>query len=159
MKLSSKSRYAVMVMMYLALHDHQGPIALAEISATQHISLSYLEQLFGGLREAGLVEGVRGPGGGYRLKRLPDQITIAEIVRIVNEDSGFQRQKPQEIPGQKHLTHALWGDLSQRIEDFLESLTLADFTDAFQTRTPLVRQSSLSQHINSMFPASASLGM
>jgi Rrf2 family transcriptional regulator, iron-sulfur cluster assembly transcription factor len=71
MKLSTKGRYAVTAMMDLAIHDKIGPVTLADISQCQGISLSYLEQLFAKLRKQGLVEGVRGPGGGYRLARPP----------------------------------------------------------------------------------------
>ena len=69
MRLSTKGRYAVTAMMHLAIHDRYGPVTLAEISQCQGISLSYLEQLFAKLRKRNLVEGVRGPGGGYRLAR------------------------------------------------------------------------------------------
>ncbi|HAS52295.1 MAG TPA: Fe-S cluster assembly transcriptional regulator IscR, partial [Gammaproteobacteria bacterium] len=85
MKLSTKGRYAVTAMMHLAIHDRNGPVTLAEISQCQGISLSYLEQLFSKLRRRGLVEGVRGPGGGYRLALIPDQVTIADIVSAVDE--------------------------------------------------------------------------
>jgi len=85
MRLSTKGRYAVTAMMHLAIHDRYGPVTLAEISQCQGISLSYLEQLFAKLRKQSLVEGVRGPGGGYRLARFPDQITVADIISAVDE--------------------------------------------------------------------------
>jgi len=72
MKLSTKGRYAVTAMMDLAIHDNEGPVTLSDISSCQGISLSYLEQLFSMLRKAGLVQGVRGPGGGYRLGKTPN---------------------------------------------------------------------------------------
>ena len=75
MRLSTKGRYAVTAMMDIALHQRVGPVTLADISQCQGISLSYLEQLFAKLRKGGLVEGVRGPGGGYRLARPADQIS------------------------------------------------------------------------------------
>jgi Rrf2 family iron-sulfur cluster assembly transcriptional regulator len=76
MKLTTKGRYAVTAMLDLALHNDQAPVNLADISARQHISLTYLEQLFRKLRKKGLVESVRGPGGGYRLALNADEITI-----------------------------------------------------------------------------------
>ena len=85
MKLSTKGRYAVTAMMDLALHDNDGPVTLSDISSCQGISLSYLEQLFSLLRQSGLVQGVRGPGGGYRLSKPPTQINIAEIIDAVDE--------------------------------------------------------------------------
>ncbi|CAG0909061.1 unnamed protein product, partial [Cyprideis torosa] len=72
-------------MMDLAIHDREGPVTLADISKKQGISLSYLEQLFAKLRKANLVEGVRGPGGGYRLAKVPGKITVAEIITSVDE--------------------------------------------------------------------------
>ena len=85
MRLSTKGRYGVTAMMDLAIHDNAGPVTLADISQCQGISLSYLEQLFSKLRKHGLVDGVRGPGGGYKLARSPENITVAEIIAAVDE--------------------------------------------------------------------------
>ena len=85
MRLSTKGRYAVTAMMDIALHQKVGPVTLADISQCQGISLSYLEQLFAKLRKGGLVKGVRGPGGGYRLARPADQISVADIIQSVDE--------------------------------------------------------------------------
>ena len=85
MRLSTKGRYAVTAMLDLAIHYEEGPVSLADISETQGISLSYLEQLFARLRKNGLVEGLRGPGGGYRLSRSPDEISIARIINAIGE--------------------------------------------------------------------------
>ena len=84
MNLTTKGRYAVTAMMDLTLHADHGRIVLTDIAERQHISLSYLEQLFANLRRAGLVEGIRGPGGGYRLARSGNEISIAEIVVAVD---------------------------------------------------------------------------
>jgi len=85
MRLSTKGRYAVTAMMDLAIYGSAGPVTLADISQCQDISLSYLEQLFAKLRKAKLVEGVRGPGGGYRLGRQASKISVAEIISAVDE--------------------------------------------------------------------------
>ena len=131
MKLSTKGRYAVTAMMHLAIHDRHGPVTLAEISSCQGISLSYLEQLFAKLRRRGLVEGVRGPGGGYRLALIPDRVTIADIVSAVDERMDATRCCGQENcqGGQRCLTHKLWADLSRQIFAFLEGITLAQFVE------------------------------
>lgn len=131
MKLSTKGRYAVTAMMHLAIHDRQGPVTLAEISSCQGISLSYLEQLFAKLRRRGLVEGVRGPGGGYRLALMSDQVTIADIISAVDERVDATRCCGQENcqNGQRCLTHQLWTDLSRQIFSFLEGITLAQFVE------------------------------
>ena len=85
MRLTTKGRYAVTAMLDLALHEGKGPISLADISERQGISLSYLEQLFAKLRRNELVRSVRGPGGGYQLKREQGLINVAEVIDAVNE--------------------------------------------------------------------------
>jgi len=91
MRLSTKGRYAVTAMLDLALQGGEGPVTLAEISETQGISLSYLEQLFACLRGKNLVRGVRGPGGGYYLGRTAENISIADIICAVDEWVEFTR--------------------------------------------------------------------
>lgn len=127
MKLSTKGRYAVTAMLDLTLHQDRGPVTLADISQGQGISLSYLEQLFARLRRGRLVTGVRGPGGGYRLARPAQEITVADIIVAVDENveatnSGFEGKSTSE----RCLTHDLWSELSAQIYDFLNGITLAD---------------------------------
>jgi len=153
MKLSTKGRYAVTAMMDLAVNDRRGPVTLAEISSCQGISLSYLEQLFAKLRRVGLVEGVRGPGGGYRLGKPADQVTIAEIILSVDESIDSTQCKGTEdcAAGDRCLTHQLWEDLSFQLYEFLSSITLSDFIKQPEVRRISVTQSSTSNHINRMF--------
>jgi len=131
MRLSTKGRYSVTAMLDLAIHDKAGPVTLADISQCQGISLSYLEQLFACLRKEGLVKGVRGPGGGYRLARPASEISIAEIVSSVDENVDITRCKGEGNcqSGDKCLTHELWTRLSERLYDFLDNITLAQFVD------------------------------
>ena len=131
MRLSTKGRYGVTAMMDLAIHDNAGPVTLADISQCQGISLSYLEQLFSKLRKGGLVEGVRGPGGGYRLSRPAVEISIAEIISAVDEKVDMTNcdQVGNCQDGEKCLTHELWAELSHRLYDFLQGITLAQFVD------------------------------
>ena len=128
MRLTTKGRYAVTAMLDLALHKNQGPVSLADISQRQEISLSYLEQLFSKLRRGSLVSSVRGPGGGYELKRGSEAIFIAEIVDAVNEsiDSTKCKGAGDCQGGETCLTHYLWEDLSKQIHAFLEGISLAD---------------------------------
>lgn len=128
MRLSTKGRYAVTAMLDLAINGQDGPVTLAEISENQGISLSYLEQLFAALRSKKLVRGVRGPGGGYYLGRDADEISIANIICAVDEWVEFTRCRGKENchGGQRCLTHSLWNDLSERIYNFLEDITLDD---------------------------------
>jgi Rrf2 family iron-sulfur cluster assembly transcriptional regulator len=128
MRLTTKGRYAVTAMLDLALHFDQGSIALADIAARQGISLSYLEQLFVRLRRMGLVKSARGPGGGYRLGRASHDITVAEVIRAVDETvdatrCGGLRNCQGE---QRCLTHDLWEDLSHQIENFLAGISLGE---------------------------------
>ncbi|WP_455386172.1 Fe-S cluster assembly transcription factor [Acidihalobacter prosperus] len=142
MKLSTKGRYAVTAMMDLAIHDKSGPVTLADISVCQGISLSYLEQLFAKLRKSGLVEGVRGPGGGYRLARPADQITVAAIISAVDEAVDVTRCHGHEDcqDGERCLTHQLWDELSDRLYAFLDGITLDQFTSRPDVREVADRQ-------------------
>lgn len=126
MRLSTKGRYAVTAMIDLALHNDVGPVALTDIADTQKISVSYLEQLFARLRKNGLVRGMRGPGGGYRLARPAAEITVAEIITAVDEPIDMTRCAGKEDcqDGEKCLTHELWVDLSKQLYDFLHGITL-----------------------------------
>ena len=128
MRLTTKGRYAVTAMLDLALHKNQGPVSLSDISSRQAISLSYLEQLFSKLRRSELVSSVRGPGGGYELKRGSDEIFIAQIIDAVDEsvDTTKCQGAGDGQGGETCLTHYLWEDLSEQIHTFLESISLAD---------------------------------
>lgn len=129
MRLSTKGRYAVTAMMDLAIHDRKGPVTLADISSCQDISLSYLEQLFAKLRKNGLVKGVRGPGGGYRLAKPGSDISIAQIISAVDEkvDATLCSGNENCQKGERCLTHELWMGLSQRIYEFLDGISLEEF--------------------------------
>ncbi len=131
MRLSTKGRYSVTAMLDLAIHDKAGPVTLADISQCQGISLSYLEQIFAKLRKGGLVKGVRGPGGGYRLSRPASEISIGEIIRVVDESLDVTRcgGKGDCDNGEACLTHELWMELSQRLYEFLDGITLSQFVD------------------------------
>jgi Rrf2 family iron-sulfur cluster assembly transcriptional regulator len=144
MKLTTKGRYAVTAMLDLALHKDQGPINLADISNRQGISLSYLEQLFSRLRKQALVASARGPGGGYLLDRDAADISVADVIRAVDESVDATR-----CGGQKNcqgddrcLTHDLWEELSRQITDFLSSITLEDLVQRRAVRQVSQRQDS-----------------
>jgi len=142
MKLSTKGRYAVTAMMDIAIHDKFGPVTLAEISQCQGISLSYLEQLFAKLRKRGLVEGVRGPGGGYRLAKAASDITVADIISAVDEKMDATRCAGRQdcYEGRRCLTHDLWTDLSRQIFSFLSEITLAQFVERPSVRELIKHQ-------------------
>jgi Rrf2 family iron-sulfur cluster assembly transcriptional regulator len=142
MRLTTKGRYAVTAMLDLALHGDQGPVSLADISARQEISLSYLEQLFAKLRRRGLVLSVRGPGGGYQLSRPVAQIYAAQIVDAVDEttDATNCGGDANCRDGGMCLTHYLWADLSAQIHGFLNGISLASLIERQEIQAIAARQ-------------------
>ena len=128
MKLTTKGRYAVTAMLDLAMQDESTPVSLADISARQDISLSYLEQLFSKLRKSDLVVSMRGPGGGYRLSGDPKDIAIANIIEAVDENVDATRcgGAADCEGGRACLSHDLWMDLSKQIHIFLSGISLED---------------------------------
>lgn len=142
MKLTTKGRYAVTAMLDLGLRYNQGAVTLADIAKRQGISLSYLEQLFAKLRRNGLVDSVRGPGGGYNLAREPAQISVAEIVVAINENIDARKcGGHSNCSGDEPcLTHSLWEDLSDRIYSFLSEISLADLVNRPHVQEVSIRQ-------------------
>lgn len=118
MRLSAKSRYAVTSLLDIVLHAEQGPVSLANVSSRQGISLSYLEQLFAKMRRHKLVISTHGPGGGYHLSDEPENIYITDIIRAVDEEIGMTRRDS--------LTDQLWTELSEQIQAYLSTISLAD---------------------------------
>ncbi len=142
MRLTTKGRYAVTAMLDLAIHHGQGPITLADIAQRQGISLSYLEQLFSRLRKRSLVSSVRGPGGGYSLGRPADEIFVAQVITAVDESVDTTRCGGQANcqDNERCLTHDLWQDLSGRIYDYLDKISLQDLMARQGVRDVAARQ-------------------
>ena len=142
MRLTTKGRYAVTAMLDLAYHSEKKPVTLTDIAKRQDISLSYLEQLFARLRRYGMVEGVRGPGGGYQLSRKAEQISIAQIISAVDEtiDSTRCGGKANCQKEQPCLTHDLWMGLSDQIRQYLDSISLHDVLTRKNVRRVAERQ-------------------
>ena len=139
MRLTTKGRFAVTAMIDVALYSRQRPVTLAGVALRQHISLSYLEQLFGKLRRRGLVESVRGPGGGYSLARDAATVTVADIILAVDEpidatscggDENCQDDK-------RCMTHDLWTGLNKHIHAYLAEISLAQLISR-KPEAPLV---------------------
>lgn len=126
MRLTTKGRFAVTAMIDLALRQHTGPVTLAGIAERQKISLSYLEQLFGKLRRNRLVASVRGPGGGYCLAKPMDQMSVADIIRAVDETLDATQCGGKGNCQDDHpcMTHDLWTSLNERMFDYLRSVHL-----------------------------------
>ena len=136
MRLTTKGRFAVTAMLDLALHGADGPVPLAGIAERQKISLSYLEQLFGKLRRRALVESVRGPGGGYHLARDASQLSVADIVRAVEEplDSTQCGGRENCLDSRRCMTHDLWEELNTTVYGFLAGVKLSHLVERQRTR-------------------------
>jgi Rrf2 family iron-sulfur cluster assembly transcriptional regulator len=131
MILSTKGRYAVMAMVDLATQSGEKPVGLASIAERQQIPLAYLEQIFARLKKSGLVQSVRGPGGGYFLAREADEMNIAEIMYAAGEPIKMTRCDSESHKGcmahkARCLTHDLWEGLTAQMRLYLGSITLAD---------------------------------
>jgi len=128
MRLTTKGRFAVTAMVDLAMRQSGGPVTLAAISERQHISLSYLEQLFGKLRRHQLVSSVRGPGGGYNLAKSAATVSVADIVTAVDEplDATQCGGKENCLDDRRCMTHDLWATLNKKMYEYLSSVSLAD---------------------------------
>jgi Rrf2 family iron-sulfur cluster assembly transcriptional regulator len=150
MRLTTKGRYAVTAMLDLALHACKDPVALADISIRQGISLSYLEQLFSKLRQSSLVKSVRGPGGGYLLNKSVSDISIADVIDAVDEslDTTRCKEKGNCQEGETCLTHHLWLDLSLQIHGFLKNITLKDLMNKREVQITALRQDQHAELIN-----------
>ncbi len=127
MRLTTKGRFAVTAMLDLALRGGNKPVTLAGISERQDISLSYLEQLFSRLRRHELVESVRGPGGGYYLARPLEELSVADIIRAVDEPIDATQCAGKENCHDEHrcLIYDLWMGLNVYIYDYLDNVNLA----------------------------------
>ncbi|TVS01703.1 MAG: Rrf2 family transcriptional regulator [Rhodobacteraceae bacterium] len=143
MKLSTKGRYAMIALVDLALAEPGALVSLTEISTRQNVSLAYLEQLFVKLRRAGLVESVRGPGGGYRLARTSDAIRISDVLEAVEETVSAMHAgagASGAVSGSKaqSLSNRLWEGLSAHVYVFLHQTRLSDVAGNALTPCPAV---------------------
>ena len=149
MRLSTKGRYAVTAMLDLALHQCGDPVSVFDVAERQGISSSYLEQLFARMRRAGLIESVRGPGGGYQLSRSSEDIDVAAVIAAVDESVDATRcggnGDCQE--GDTCLTHHLWCDLSDQIQAFLTGISLGELVARQEVRQISMRQDRQQQRL------------
>jgi Rrf2 family iron-sulfur cluster assembly transcriptional regulator len=140
MRLTTKGRFAVTAMIDVAMHGTKGPVTLAGVSERQQISLSYLEQLFGKLRRHGLVDSVRGPGGGYRLARGAETVSVADGIVAVDEPIDATQCGGREncLDDRRCMTHELWAALNGHIFEFLRGVTLAELVRQQQQKADVV---------------------
>jgi Rrf2 family protein len=132
-RISTRGRYALRAMVDLAQHGGDAPVARQELAERQEISADYVAQLFGTLQAAGLVEGVKGPGGGYRLARDATRITAGDVVQAVEGPLAVVHcalPGPDEKPACDRVdhcvTHLLWKQMSETMMDVLNAVSLED---------------------------------
>lgn len=140
LRLSTKSQYGVRAMFEIANRYHEGPVTIKEISEKQSVSVAYLEQILNTLRKAGIIKSVKGPGGGYVLNQAPEHVSIGAILRELDGPVAITscldpREGCMRIEG--CVTHLLWKSLGEKIEAFLDNMTLKDLLG----NQPLIRVS------------------
>ncbi len=169
MKLTTQSQRAVMAMMALALHNERKVLRLSNLAHEQGISLSYMEQLFYCLRHAGLVEGIRGPGGGYRLGKPAGRISVADIVQAIESNGDHAADPDADVDvstgqsgnsGQpeQEMINLMLSHLDERVYDFLNGISLESLTRAHRKPEAAYRPGTTASLIARMFPARG-LGM
>ncbi|MCI5800862.1 MAG: Rrf2 family transcriptional regulator [Oscillospiraceae bacterium] len=130
MRVSTKGRYALRLMIDLAVHDSGEYTALKDVSARQGVSIKYLEQIVSLLGKAGLLKSIRGPQGGYRLARAPEEYTAGEILRLTEGSLTpvpCLDDRPNQCPRYAGCsTAAFWKGLEKAVSDYVDSVTLAD---------------------------------
>lgn len=125
MKISTKGRYGLTIMIELALHYGEGPTSLKMIAKENNLSEHYLEQLASPLRNAGLVKSVRGAYGGYMLSREPKSITASDVLRVLEGPLTIVEGMEEEKPAQQ----SLWLSIRDAVKDVLDQTTLQDLVD------------------------------
>lgn len=134
MRLSTKGRYGLRALVDLAAHEEGEAVSLASTAQRQKLSLNYLEQVFGRLRRAGIVAGVKGSNGGFRLTRDMDEITVKEVLEALEgefsivEDAGEDTQDPVR----NALRELLWDEIDRRVDQFLQEKTLGSLVREYR---------------------------
>ena len=153
MRLSTRGRYALRAMIDLALHADEGPVLRSDIAERQEISAHYIEQLFVKLRKAGLIESVKGPGGGYILAQSADQTRAGDIIRTVEGPIALVHCVAAQKEVACHragscVTHLLWRRLSNKVAEVLDSVTLKELCDQARelNGTLCIEETSLEEH-------------
>ena len=138
MKLSTKSRYGTRLMLDMAQHYKEGPIHLAQVATRQGISVKYLEQIIIPLKKADYIRSVRGPKGGHTLAIAPEEITVGEIVALLEEGTSLVECSHNDKVcerSQTCLTRWLWNEAGRALFNKLYSITLADVMNGAESRS------------------------
>jgi Rrf2 family protein len=139
MKLSTRSRYGTRLMLDMAQHYGDGPIHLANVARRQGISVKYLEQIIIPLKKASYIQSVRGPKGGHILARPPAEITVGEIVALLEDSASLAACSDNPMVCERSPacpTRSIWQEAAQAMFDKLQSITLADLLSRKKVKTP-----------------------
>ena len=139
MKLSTKSRYGTRLMLDMAQHYGDGPVHLATVAKRQGISVKYLEQIIIPLKKANYIQSVRGPKGGHQLAKPPEEITVGEIVALLEEGTTLAECWDNPMSCERSpdcATRTIWQEAAQAMFDKLQSITLADLLRRDKLKKP-----------------------
>jgi Rrf2 family protein len=139
MRVSSRADYGVRALFDLAVHYGQGPIQSRDIAGRQAVPEAYLHQVLGALSRAGLVRSTRGPLGGHELVQQPSQVTLWDIMTLL--DGPDRRHHPHAVEKLDDPVHETWHELQRQTQDFLSGITLQDLVDKELVRHPPVNYS------------------
>ncbi len=136
MKVSTRGRYGLRALVDMAIHSGDAPISLVQVANRQKISLNYLEQVFGTLRKAGIVSSIKGAGGGYKLARAAEEITVREVLEalegefsIIDRVAGEERDEIQEA-----IEELVWSRIDTTVNMFLEQKTLKMLEEEYKKK-------------------------
>lgn len=133
MKVSTRGRYGLRALVDLAVNTVDAPVPLADIAGRQKISLNYLEQVFGQLRKSGIVRSIKGAGGGYRLAKSAEQITVKEILEVLEGPfSIVESSEISEDPLQRAIRNLVWDEIDRQVNRFLEDTSLCDLAMEYE---------------------------
>lgn len=136
MKISTRGRYGLRALLYLAAHSSNELIPLNVIAEGENISLNYLEQIFSSLRKAGIITSVKGPQGGYYLSSKSCDIKVIDIIRILEGEYSFTDDKDNENLSQQAINNLLWNKVDEKVEEILNNTTLEDLVNEFKRLKP-----------------------
>ena len=133
MKVSTRGRYGLRALVDMTIHSNNAPVSLVQVANRQKISLNYLEQVFGTLRKAGIVVSVKGAGGGYKLARDAESITVKEVLEgtfsIIDRIPGEEQDAVQEA-----IEKLVWSRIDETVNTFLEQKTLKMLADEYREK-------------------------
>jgi Rrf2 family iron-sulfur cluster assembly transcriptional regulator len=139
MKLSTRSRYGTRLLVHLARHQNQGPVQIGDISKREKISVKYLEQIIRPLKKSRLVTSVRGPKGGHLLAQKPENITLGQVVRLLEDHTDLVKcvSHPEKCTrADDCLIRLAWREATQSLFERLDSITIAELIAKYPSRNP-----------------------